>query len=71
MPVDTPMVIRPGVTHREADFHGNASQLAVPPDDEERAAKGDLAQEVPELGRGLTKSGLSHAGAPFANLRRR
>lgn len=71
MPVDTPMVERPGVIHREADFHGNMSQLHVPPTDPSRAEKGDLAQEVPELGRGLTESGLSHAGKPFANLRRR
>ena len=41
-PLDEPVILRDGVTHREADFHGSAHWLYVSPEHPERAAKGDL-----------------------------
>jgi hypothetical protein len=64
-------ILRPedGVIDADAELPGNASVIPQPPTHPSRQAKGDLPQEVPKLGRGLTKSGLSHAGPPFKNLK--
>jgi hypothetical protein len=62
IPVDTPIVERPGVMHREADYHGNAKWLALPPEHPERADKGDLGEVVIP---GLETKPLSHPGLPF------
>ena len=68
MPIDEPVLLRPGVMHREADFHGNGKFYALPPEHPERADKGDLGlSNIP----GLESRSLSHAGTPFANLRKR
>lgn len=68
IPHDEPVLERPGVTHREADFHGSAKNLALPPEHPERAAKGDIG------GTGRPPSDYSFESAapfPFANLRKR
>lgn len=46
VPGDVPKILRPGVSHREADYHGAAHQLYVSPEHPERAAKGDLGMDV-------------------------
>lgn len=64
-------ILRPddGVKDADAELPGNASTIHKPPAHASRSTKGDLEQGVPELGRGLTKSGLSHAGSPFKNVK--
>jgi hypothetical protein len=62
IPTDSPVIERPGVMHREADFHGNAKWLALPPEDPERARKGDLGETIIP---GLETEPLSHPGLPF------
>lgn len=62
IPLDTPILLRPGVMHREADYHGNAKHLALPPEHPERADKGDLGETVIP---GLETKPLSHPGLPF------
>jgi hypothetical protein len=62
IPTDTPITIRPGVTHREADYHGNAKWLALPPEHPERSDKGDLGETVIP---GLETKPLTHPGLPF------
>ena len=61
-PVDQPILERPGVMHREDDFHGNAKHYGLPPEHPERARKGDLGltdiQDFPSRS-------LSHTGLPF------
>lgn len=68
---DRDPILRPedGVIDADAELPGNASVIHKPPTHPSRQAKGDLPQEVPKLGRGFTKSGLSHTGTPFKNLR--
>lgn len=66
IPTDEPKTIRPGVSHREADFHGNEKNLGLPPEHPERAAKGDLGLNVIP---GLETKPLSTPGVPFKNLR--
>lgn len=61
-PIDTPITIRPGVTHREADFHGNAKHLALPPEAPERSDNGDLGLTVIP---GFEPRPLSKPGQPF------
>jgi hypothetical protein len=46
MPVDEPVVLRPGVMHRESDYPGNAKWYALPPEAPERAEKGDLGNSI-------------------------
>ena len=61
-PVDQPILLRPGVMHRESDWHGSAKHYALSPEHPERAKKGDLGlmdiQDFPSRP-------LSHAGLPF------
>ena len=66
-PIDEPVRLRPGVTHREADFHGNAKHMAIPPEHPERAKKGDLGLSVIA---DFASRALSHVGLPFKNLRK-
>ena len=66
-PVDQPILLRPGVAHRETDFHGNDKWYALPPEHKERADKGDLGLSVIP---GFDPRPLSHSGLPFANLRK-
>jgi hypothetical protein len=63
IPIDEPILLRPGVTHREADAPGNAKWLALPPEAAERAAKGDLGEVVIP---GLECKPLEHPGLPFS-----
>lgn len=42
-PLDQPRLIRPGIKLKEADFHGSAARLAVPPENPDRAHAGDLS----------------------------
>lgn len=66
IPTDEPVLERPGVMHREADFHGNAKYLSLPPESPERASKGDLGNSIiPDF----DSKPLSHSGLPFTNLR--
>lgn len=65
-PTDEPILERPGITHRETDFHGNAKWLALPPESTERSEKGDLGLVVIP---GLESEPLSTPGMPFKNLR--
>jgi hypothetical protein len=61
-PIDSPVLLRPGVTHRETDYHGNDKHLAIPPEHPERAEKGDLGLEsIPDF----ESRPLSHTGKPF------
>jgi len=62
MPVDTPILIRPGVTHKESDFHGNGKHYALPPEHPERSAKGDLGLSVIP---GLETKPTDYPGLPF------
>lgn len=61
-PLDQPRMIRPGVKLREADFHGNASWLAVPPENPDRARAGDLS--MTDI-KGLESRALNTPGAPY------
>ena len=61
IPVDTPVEIRPGVMHREADFHGAAKLYGLPPEHPERTQKGDL---------GFGGLGPPVDVSPFSNLRK-
>lgn len=59
---DKPILLRPGVTHREADFQGNAKHITLPPESILRSEKGDLGNSViPDF----EPRPLSHAGKPF------
>lgn len=60
IPTDEPVLIRPGVVHREADFHGSAKWLTLPPEAKERTDKGDLG-----FGGMAPPRPLSHGGKPF------
>lgn len=62
MPIDEPVVLRPGVMHREADAPGNAKWYMLPPEAKERADKGDLGLSVIP---GFEPKPLSHSGKPF------
>ena len=64
-------ILRPedGVLDADAELPGNASANHKPPEHPSRVSKGDLPQDEPLLGRGLTGSGLSHSGLPFKNVR--
>jgi len=62
IPTDEPILLRPGVAHREADYHGNAKFYALPPEAPERADKGDFGEmSIP----GLEPRPLTHNGLPF------
>jgi len=69
IPVDQPVLLRPGVMHREADRHSSMVHYALPPEHPERTAKGDLGFA------GLTPPRYSFEGgpgrAPFDKLRKR
>lgn len=65
MPVDEPVLLKPGVMHREADYHGNAKYYALPADAPLRLAKGDLGLENIA---GFESRALEHPGLPFAKL---
>lgn len=65
-PIDETVLLRPGVMHREADFHGNAKHYALPPEAPERAEKGDLGLTVIA---GLESKPLEQPEPPFVNLR--
>lgn len=67
MPVDEPVLLEPGVMHREADFHGNAKFYTLPPEAKRRADKGDLGLSVIK---DFDPRPLSHSGVPFVNLRK-
>ena len=67
-PIDTPVLERPGIMHRESDFHGSAKHYALEPEHPERTAKGDLGLSSIK---DFEPRPLSHAGSPFANLRKR
>lgn len=63
IPHDEPIVLRPGVMHRETDAPGNGKHYALPPEDKERADKGDLSmQSIKDF----EPRALSHKGLPFA-----
>jgi hypothetical protein len=66
MPTDQPIEERPGVMHREADYHGNAKWYALPPESIERAEKGDLGLSVIP---GLESKPLETPGVPWKNER--
>lgn len=53
--------------HREADYHGNAKNYALPPEHPERAEKGDLGLSVIP---GLETKPLEQPEPPFVNLRK-
>lgn len=61
-PLDKPIEIRPGVMHKEADFHGSAKWYSLPPESAERTAKGDLGLSSIK---NFESRALNSAGAPF------
>lgn len=65
-PLDTPRMIKPGVSQHEADFHGSAKWYALPPEAPLRQEKGDLGLSVIK---DFDSKPLTTPGAPFANLR--
>jgi hypothetical protein len=68
-PLDTPLVERPGIMHREGDHSGAAKHYALPPEHPERAAKGDLGMVViPGL---ESRPSFESPGLPFGKLRDR
>jgi len=62
MPIDEPVLLRPGVMHRETDAPGNAKWYALPPESKERSDKGDLGLS---LILHFETAPLSHPGSPF------
>ena len=62
IPIDEPVILRPGVTHKEEDYSGNAKHLAIPPEHPERADKGDLGLTVIP---NFDSKPLSHSGKPY------
>lgn len=61
-PVDQPVLLRPGVMHRESDCHGSGKHYALPPEHPERAKKGDIGlSDIADM----PSRPLSHAGLPF------
>lgn len=61
-PLDKPIEIRPGVMHREADFHGSAKWYALPPEAPDRARGGDLSMTTIK---DFAPRALTSPGAPF------
>jgi hypothetical protein len=68
IPIDQPILLRPGVMHREADAPGDAKHYALPPEHPERTAKGDLGFAGLPPARHSFEGG---AAPPFSNLRKR
>ena len=64
--MDVPIELRPGIMHREADYHGNARWYAVDPTNPDRATKGDLPMDPIK---DFDPRPLTHAGLPFKNLK--
>ena len=63
-PLDKPIEIRPGVMHKEADFHGNTGKwYSLPPESADRAAAGDLSMTSIK---GLESRALTSPGLPFS-----
>lgn len=62
IPTDEPILIAPGVTHKEGDHSGAAKWLAVPPESAVRAAKGDLSMSTIK---DFEPRPLTHKGLPF------
>lgn len=61
-PLDQPIVLRPGVKLREADWQGGGRWYALPPDAPERAAKGDLSMTNIK---DFESRALTSPGAPY------
>ena len=62
-PLDKPIEVRPGVMHREADFHGSTGKwYSLPPESADRAAAGDLSMTSIK---GLESRALTSPGLPF------
>lgn len=61
-PLDQPILLRPGVMHREADWHGRDAWYALPPDHPERARKGDLSMTNIK---DFESRALTSPGAPY------
>ncbi len=68
MPVDTPISIAPGVTHRETDFQGDAKFGFVQSEDGtiEGRLKGDRGWQ--DLNTSMPRIAVN-GGSPFANLK--
>jgi len=62
IPIDEPVLLSPGVMHREADFHGNAKHYGLPPEAKLRADKGDLGLSVMP---GFECRPLTKPGTPY------
>lgn len=61
-PLDQPILLRPGVMHREADWQGGGRWYALPPDAPERAQKGDLSMTNIK---DFESRALTSPGAPY------
>lgn len=62
-PLDKPIEIRPGVMHREADFHGFTGRwYALPPEAADRARNGDLSMTTIK---DFEPRALTSPGAPY------
>lgn len=70
IPADQPIVLRPGVMHREADSLGHARHYALPAEHPERAQKGDLGFAGLQPARHTFEGGFG-APPPFDKLRKR
>lgn len=69
IPVDQPIVERPGVMHREDDAPGNMKHYALPAEHPERTQKGDLGfSGLPPAKHSFEDKADS---APFDKLRKR
>ena len=61
-PIDSPVLLRPGVMHAETDYHGSAKHYGLTPEHPERAKKGDLGlSQIQDF----DSRALSHTGLPF------
>jgi hypothetical protein len=67
IPHDEPIEIRPGVMHREFDFHGSSRWYALAPEHPENTAKGDIGWIGLATPRVSFESGEA---PPFSNLRK-
>lgn len=61
-PLDKPIEVRPGVMHRETDYHGSAKWYALPPESPERSRGGDLSMTSIK---DFAPRALTSAGNPF------
>ncbi len=63
IPVDEPIVTRPGIKFREADMFANPKYVTVSPEHPENVKGGDLGNLIMP---GFESRPLTHPGKPFS-----